>query len=80
MSKSELALISFYDEESGQVKFCVVPRSHVEASVERAVTISVPPDAAEHSSAPITDEDARKLDGMALLCHAKHMPSFAPAF
>lgn len=73
MTQGEVAFISFYDEYTGQVKFCIVPRAQVQGVIDRALTISVPPDAPEHSTAPLTDEDARKLGGMALLCHAnKH--------
>nr|WP_158902596.1 hypothetical protein [Burkholderia sp. L27(2015)] len=71
MSKREFAFISFYDEVTQQVKFCVVPRAHVQASIDRAVILNAAPDAPEHSSDPITDEDARKLGGIAYMCHAR---------
>jgi hypothetical protein len=71
MSKNEVAFISFYDEDAQQLKFCIVPRAHVQTSIDRALVMSVPPNAPEHSNEPITDEDARKLGGMAYLCHAK---------
>jgi hypothetical protein len=74
MNKHESAFISFYDEASGQVKFCVVLRDRVQAAIDRALTMSVPPDAPEHSQELITDEDARKLGGMAILVHAKAHP------
>jgi len=70
-NKREFAFISFYDEDTQQVKFCVVPRQHVQASIDSAVTLTAPPDAPENSTEPITDEDARKLGGIAYLCHAR---------
>ncbi|WP_233879034.1 hypothetical protein [Paraburkholderia flagellata] len=74
MSQRQTAFISFYDEHSGQVKFCVVPRQFVQSAIDRVMTISVPPDAPEHSDMAFTDEDARKLGGMAILAIAGANP------
>ncbi|MFD1558057.1 hypothetical protein ACFSHT_20910 [Paraburkholderia silviterrae] len=74
MSQRQTAFVSFYDEHSGQVKFCVVPRQFVQSAIDRVMTISVPPDAPEHSDIPFTDEDARKLGGMAILAIAGANP------
>lgn len=74
MSQRQTAFISFYDEHSGQVKFCVVPRQFVQSAIDRVMTISVPPDAPEHSDIPFTDEDARKLGGMAIMAIAGANP------
>jgi len=71
MSKREFAFISFYDEATQQVKFCVVPRAQIQASIDRALVLSAPPDAPERPTDPITDEDARKLGGIAYMCHAR---------
>lgn len=71
---NESAFISYYDEHAQQVKFCVVPRALVQSAISRALSISIPPDVEAASSAEITDEDAGKLGGMALLCHTKAHP------
>ncbi|MBC8740813.1 hypothetical protein F6X40_29785 [Paraburkholderia sp. UCT31] len=71
---NESAFISYYDEQTQQIKFCVVQRAHVQSAIDRALTIPVPPDAPENSDTPITDEDARKLGSMAMLCHTKAHP------
>lgn len=70
MTKPERATIVFYDEDTQQLKMCAVLRSHVQSAIDRAMVMSVPPDAQEHDSAPITDEDARKLGCMAILTQA----------
>ncbi|NIF55826.1 hypothetical protein [Burkholderia sp. Ax-1724] len=67
MIDRQTAFITFYDEQTGQVKFCVVPRPFVQTAINRVMAITVPPDAPEHSSAPFTDDDARKLGGMAIM-------------
>ncbi|MBB5456841.1 hypothetical protein [Paraburkholderia sp. Cpub6] len=74
MSQRQTAFISFFDEHTGQVKFCVVPRQFVQTAIGRVMAISVPPDAAEHSDAPFTDEDTRKLGGLAVLSLAASNP------
>ncbi|WP_239482951.1 hypothetical protein [Paraburkholderia sp. C35] len=71
---NEVAFVSFYDETTAQIKFCLVSRSAVQGAIDNALVMTVPPDASEHSVDPITDEDARKLGGMALLCHGKAHP------
>jgi hypothetical protein len=71
---NESAFISYYDEETQQIKFCVVPRARVQAAIDRALTLAVPPDSPENFDAPITNEDAHKLGCMALLCHTKAHP------
>ncbi|SMG45151.1 hypothetical protein [Paraburkholderia susongensis] len=74
MSRGQTAFIAFFDEHTGQVKFCVVPRQFVQSAIDRVMTISVPPDAPEHSDTPFTDEDARKLGGIAVLTIAGANP------
>jgi hypothetical protein len=76
MTQRQTAVISFFDEHTGQVKFCVVPRQFVQAAIDRVMAISVPPDAPEHTDAPFTDEDARKLGGMVVLSLAAANPDF----
>ena len=71
---NESAFISYYDEQTQQIKFCVVQRASVQTAIDRALTIPVPPDTPENSDTPITDEIARKLGGMAILCHTKAHP------
>lgn len=74
MNQRQTAFVSFYDEHSGQVKFCVVPRQLVQSAIDRVMAISVPPDAPEHSDMPFTDEDARKLGGIAIMAIAGANP------
>ncbi|WP_028220594.1 hypothetical protein [Paraburkholderia oxyphila] len=74
MSQRQTAFITYFDEHSGQVKFCVVPRHFVQSAIDRVMCISVPPDAPEHTDSPFTDEDARKLGGMAILAIAGANP------
>ncbi|WP_027817429.1 hypothetical protein [Paraburkholderia bannensis] len=70
MSKPERASIVFYDADTQQLKICTIPRSRVESAIERGMALTIPPDAPENSDAPVTDEDARKLGGMAILVQA----------
>jgi hypothetical protein len=72
--KDQMAFISYYDEQAGQIRFCVVPRKFIQSSIDRVMSIAVPPDAPEHSAEPFTDEDARKLGGMAILTLAGPNP------
>ncbi|NML35360.1 hypothetical protein [Paraburkholderia antibiotica] len=74
MSDRQTAFITFYDEATGQVKFCVVPRPLVQTAIDRVISITVPPDAPEHPAAPFTDEDARELGGMAIMSLAGPNP------
>ncbi|MFC0402856.1 hypothetical protein [Paraburkholderia rhizosphaerae] len=74
MKDTEIAFISFYDEDTQQVKFCVVPRSRVRLVIDSALALPIPPDAPGDAAVQITDEDARKLGAMALLCHTKRHP------
>ena len=74
MTKREVAFVSFYDSDTGQVRFCIVPRSRVQGAIENALVLNIPPSAPDDSRDPLTDEDARKLGGMALLCHGKEHP------
>jgi hypothetical protein len=75
---TESAFISYYDEHTQQVKFCVVPRARVQSAIDRALAIPVPPDASENADGQLTDEDARKLGGIAILCHTKAHPELLP--
>ncbi|WP_321954720.1 hypothetical protein [Paraburkholderia bannensis] len=70
MSKPERASIVFYDADTQQLKMCTVLRSRVESAIEWGMARTIPPDAPENSDAPVTDEDARKLGGMAILVQA----------
>ncbi|WP_238295265.1 hypothetical protein [Caballeronia novacaledonica] len=74
MVKGEVAFVSFYDSDTGQVRFCIVPRSRVQAAIDNALVMNIPPSAPDDSREPFTDEDARKLGGMVLLCHGKQHP------
>jgi len=74
MVKGEVAFVSFYDSDTDQVRFCIVPRSRVQSAIDNALVMNVPPSAPDDSRDPLTDEDARKLGGMALLCHGKQHP------
>jgi hypothetical protein len=80
VSNKDVAFVSFYDADVGQVKFCIVARSQVQSAIDRTLSISVPPDAPENSTEPITDDDARRLGGMALLCHGKMHPELRARF
>jgi hypothetical protein len=73
------ATIAFYDEDSGQIQMCTVPRASVQAAIDRAGFIfNVPTDAPDHSQAPITDEHARQIGCMAILNQAKAHPELRP--
>jgi hypothetical protein len=80
MTNKDIAFVSFYDADVGQVKFCIVNRAQVQGAIDRALIITVPPDAAENSNEPITDDDARRLGGMAFLCHGKRHPELRARF
>ncbi|MBR8342587.1 hypothetical protein [Burkholderia ambifaria] len=74
MSKPRRATIVFYDEDTEQVTLCTVFRNDVQAVLDRemnaGVAITIPPHAEPNDGCPITDEDARRLGGMALLMQA----------
>ncbi|EEA02567.1 conserved hypothetical protein [Burkholderia sp. H160] len=74
MTKPDRASIIFYDTDTQQLKMCTVSRVHVQAAIDRALAITIPPDAPENSPLPVTDEDARKLGGMAILIQAMAHP------
>ncbi|OLL27977.1 hypothetical protein BTH42_30245 [Burkholderia sp. SRS-W-2-2016] len=65
--KPQRASIIFYDENTGQIKVCSVMRSKIQPLLDKALTMNVPPDSADHSDQPITDEDARQVGGLAIL-------------
>jgi hypothetical protein len=73
-SKPPRATIIFYDEDTQQLKMCTVFRREVQAVIDREIArtggMTIPPDAPEHSTQLIGDEDARKLGGMAILMQA----------
>ncbi|QYD67489.1 hypothetical protein KZJ38_14140 [Paraburkholderia edwinii] len=73
-NEKEIAFVSFYDEETQLVKCCLVPRHKVRAAIDHASPVSIPLSAPDDSRAPITDEDARHLGGIALVCHTKLHP------
>jgi hypothetical protein len=74
MSKLPRATIVFYDEGTQQLRMCTVFRREVQTVIDRELDrsggMTIPPDAPEHSSQPICDEDARKLGAMAILMQA----------
>ncbi|MGC3025822.1 hypothetical protein ACPUER_11830 [Burkholderia sp. DN3021] len=74
MSKPRRATIVFYDEDTEQVTLCTVFRKDVQAVLDReinqGVVITIPPHAEPNDGCEITDEDARRLGGMALLMQA----------
>ena len=70
MATSPGASILYYDEDTQQLKICTVPRSRVQAIIDNASPMTIPPDAPEHSTSAITDEDARQLGSMAILIQA----------
>ncbi|MFM0325613.1 hypothetical protein [Caballeronia glebae] len=79
MSKRLRATIVFYDEDASQIRLCNVPRDRVQAAIDRAGFIfNVPTDAPDHSSAPVTDEHARQIGGMAILVQASEHPELRP--
>lgn len=65
--KPQQASIVFYDEDTGQIKVCSVLRAKIQAVLDSAMSITVPPDTPDHSDQPFTDEDARQLGGMMIL-------------
>lgn len=73
-SKLPRATIIFYDEDSQQLKMCTVFRREIQVAIDREIArtggTTIPPDAPEHSTQPIGDEDARKLGSMAILMQA----------
>lgn len=73
-SKPPRATIVFYDEDTQQLKLCTVFRREVQAVIDRELArsggMTIPPDALDHSSEPIGDEDARRLGAMAILMQA----------
>ncbi|WP_322053589.1 hypothetical protein [Paraburkholderia bannensis] len=74
MTKPPRATIIFYDEDVQQLRMCTVFRREVQSVIDREIARSggmmVPPDAEEHGSQPIGDEDARRLGAMAILMQA----------
>ncbi|MCA8293323.1 hypothetical protein LGN19_05890 [Burkholderia sp. AU30198] len=74
MSKPRRATIVFYDEDTEQVTLCTVFRKDVQAALDRelksGVAITIPPHAEPNDGCEITDEDARRLGGIALLMQA----------
>jgi hypothetical protein len=74
MSKPPRATIVFYDDETQQLRMCTVFRREVQGVIDRELArsggMTIPPDAQEHSSQPIGDEDARKLGALAILMQA----------
>ncbi|MDR5737836.1 MULTISPECIES: hypothetical protein [unclassified Caballeronia] len=75
MSKRLRATIVFYDEDTQQLQLCNVRRDDVQSAIERAgFVFDVPTDAPDNRSAPVTDEHARQIGGMALLVQAHVHP------
>lgn len=74
MTKAPRATIIFYDEDTQQIMLCNVPRKDVQSTINDAIArtggMKVPPDEPDHSTRPLTDEDARKLGGLAILVQA----------
>lgn len=74
MADQATANIIFFDPDTQQLKLCSVAQSRVQSAIDRALVLPFPLDAPEDSTAPITDEDARKLGGMLLLMQAAAHP------
>ena len=78
MDKQARATIIFYDDETEQIKLCTVFRKEVQAVIDREIArsggMTIPPGAEAHEAQPITDEDARKLGGLAILMQAGAHP------
>ncbi|AIP70963.1 hypothetical protein [Burkholderia pseudomallei] len=78
MEKPSRATIVFYDEDSEQIRMCTVLRKEVQAVIDREMArsggMTIPPDAEPNDARPITDEDARKLGGIAILMQAGAHP------
>ncbi|KVR21649.1 hypothetical protein WK13_34495 [Burkholderia ubonensis] len=78
MSKPQRATIVYYDEDTEQVTLCTVFRRDIETVLRReasqGVTLTIPPHAEPNDGCPITDEDARRLGGIALLMQATANP------
>jgi hypothetical protein len=78
-SKRRRVTISFYDEDTQQLQICTAPRERVQDAIDRAgIVFNVPPDAPDHSTAPVTDEHARQIGCMAILNQAKDHPELRP--
>jgi len=80
MTEQPRASILFYDEDTGQLKLCNVLRAQVQVAISGATTIPVPPHLPEHSTGPITDEDARQLGGMMILLQGYAHPELRERF
>ncbi|WP_085481213.1 hypothetical protein [Paraburkholderia susongensis] len=74
MTQKQKASIVFYDAQTQQIKICTVLRSQVQSAIDRAAAMTVPPEAEENSTEPVTDEHARQLGGMAILIQAMSNP------
>jgi hypothetical protein len=78
MSNPSRVTIICYDEDAQQLKMFTVFQREVQSVIDRENArgggMTFPPDAEEHSTAPLTDEDARKLGGMAMLLQASAHP------
>lgn len=73
-NKPRRATIVFYDEDTEQVTLCTVFRKDIQSVLDRelnaGVAITIPPHAEPNDGCDITDEDARRLGGIALLMQA----------
>lgn len=69
------AAITFYDEATQTVKVCTVSRDEVQVAIERAMKHDL---GLESPDAPITNEHARLLGGMAFLILASGYPELRP--
>ncbi|WP_134042228.1 hypothetical protein [Paraburkholderia caballeronis] len=74
MTKPPRATIIFYDEDTEQWRMCTVFRREVQAIIDREIArsggMTIPPDAPDHGSLPIGDDDARQLGAMAIFMQA----------
>jgi hypothetical protein len=71
MTAKDRAVVTYYDDETQTVKTCVVLKDRVQRAIDAAVQHTVEPEAPD---APITDEHARLLGGMAFLILAAGYP------
>jgi hypothetical protein len=73
------ATIVFYDEATQQLQLCTVPRDRVQAAIARAgFVFSVPTDAPDHATQPVTDEHAPQIGYMSILNQAKSHSELRP--
>jgi hypothetical protein len=71
MSKQEKAFVTFYDQQTNTLKVCSVAKASIQASIDRALVLSVAPEQPDEN---VTDEHARQLGGLAIHILAAGIP------